>query len=201
MKPLNWRQLRELASSKIFKLTGLFPIIGYLILLYPGLDRFLSHVESRDYVFPLITSKYRLYLLYFGLLTIGLSSLLMLKIPRMFIVYETSDYFADSRSSDPETRKEMFVKECEKLNASLVDKDYVEAGEKVIFSNEIDAIRASPTHNLKQLYITYYNITSFLNPRLRKAILVLFCSGLSLLSIISLDTAVSVGERLIRDLF
>lgn len=200
MKPLNWRQLRGLASSKIYKLTALFPIIGYLIILYPGFNYLLSHAESNEYTFPLITSKYRLYLLYFGLMMIGLSSLLMLKIPQMFVVYETSDNFADLRSQDSETRKAQFLEECENLNVSLTNKEHVELGEKLIFSNELDAIRANANHNLRQLYITYYNINGFLNPGLRKAILILFGIGLGLLSIISLDTATSVIERLIRDL-
>ena len=101
----DWQQLRVLAASKVYKLSALFPLIGYLILLYPGLADLISHPTSHCFLFPLITPKPRLYILYYALFFVGLSALLMLRIPQMFLVYRTSDEYADARLQDSPSRK------------------------------------------------------------------------------------------------
>lgn len=174
MKAFDWKRLRSLATSRVYKLTALFPIIGYFILFYPGFVEMFSHHNSPTFTFPFISSKFRLYILYYGLFLIGLSSILIMKIPQMFLVYATADEFADARMSDSKSRKQNFFIECEMLSKSITDKDYIEQGEKIIFSEEIAALKNETNQNFRQLYITYYNIHAFLRPRLRLAVTILF---------------------------
>jgi hypothetical protein len=199
MKIPDWKQLQSLAASRLYQLTALFPLIGYLIIFYPGLENAISHPRVSEFRFPLIDSKFRLYLLYYGLLFIGISSILMLRIPRPFLVYRTSDEFADARAGDPASRKALFVDECKALSRSIAGKSNVPEGERFILDQALAAIDDQPDPNLRQIYITYYNIHGYLSPNIRCAIAILFGAGLILLGIISLDTAVAVGERLFHD--
>src|SRR4051794_34059661 len=111
-KALNWRDLRSLAESRLYKLTAFFPFIGYVILFSPSAQPFLHFQHHSSGIFPLIDTKYRLYMLYYGLLFIGISSLFMLRMPQMFRVFETDDSFAQARAGDSLVRKGQFLEEC-----------------------------------------------------------------------------------------
>lgn len=199
MRPPDWRRLRGLAENTVFRLTALFPIVGYIILFFPAVVDSLPQPPLGGY-FPLFSPKYRLYLLYYGLFSIGLSSLLMLRMPQMFRLYASADEFADLRTADSGSRVDMFLDECGRLAEFAATVRHIPEGERIILEDALANANAKGKSELRQLYLSYYNINSYIHPRYRGAIIAFFAVGICLLGILSLDTIAAVSERLVRDL-
>lgn len=72
---MEWSTLRQIGNSRLVRLSGLFPFVGYIILLNDNVAEFLNF--STKYVsFHVSTPGARLYLLFFGLLLTGVGSLI-----------------------------------------------------------------------------------------------------------------------------
>lgn len=71
----DWTELRQLGNSKFVRLSSLFPFVGYFILLNERIVELLN--LSNEYVnFQIAGPGLRLYFLFFGLLALGLGSIL-----------------------------------------------------------------------------------------------------------------------------
>ena len=180
-----WVRLRAIGNSRAVQASAAFPLIGYLVLLSTQVtsifDGGLAGPPRHDVDWFTYLWSLKLYFVYFGLLQLGIGSVLyQLRCPRQIKKHgDWEDYVRIDGPSMPID----YVAEVGMTMGRNFERDFQRPGAREHFL-KIDYLRQ------------YYAVLSAQAPFSRLVVSYLFLFGLSLLSIPSLMTALKVSKLL-----